>query len=168
MDIDHNVPIERLFRFSSHLEMYPELHGNIHAICFTLDNSAVAIQVAMEGIRAYRNLSGEELKTGAIVNYPSHHAMVDKPAVEDSNPLKNDGVSEGSSRLPIERDHSREPPTVRAVSTFCALQTIIIAVKVIHLSTVIMTIKDGKSKYSHALQQISNLLVIELRSMEAF
>ncbi|GBM95541.1 hypothetical protein AVEN_244261-1 [Araneus ventricosus] len=167
MDIDHNVPIERLFRFSSQLEMYPELHDKIHAICFTLDNSAIAIQVAREGIRVYRNLFGEELNPGIIANSSIHHTVANSPPLEDSNALENDKVSEGSSRFQIERDQNREIPTVKAVSTFCAFQTINVAVNLVHLSTVIMTVKDGKSKYSHALQQISNLLSEELRSMEA-
>ncbi|CAL1296609.1 unnamed protein product [Larinioides sclopetarius] len=164
MNIGHNVPIERLFRFSSQLEMYPELHRNIRAICFALDNSAIAIQVAREGNRVYRNMVGNSER---MANSSSLHAVADSPDLKDSNALQNERDLEGFSRSGAERDHGCEPSTVRAVSTFCAFQTINIAAKVVHLSTVIMSIKDNKSKYSHALKQISDLLALELRSMEA-
>ncbi|GFT73102.1 uncharacterized protein NPIL_678281 [Nephila pilipes] len=60
-----------------------------------------------------------------------------------------------------------EIPSLRAVSAYCAFQTIDVAINFLSLLSAVRVIREGKSKYSDALTEIESLLKLELQSIEA-
>ncbi|GBN63831.1 hypothetical protein AVEN_88578-1, partial [Araneus ventricosus] len=79
------------------------------------------------------------------------------------NTIQDDGTVESASNN--NAPFQAECPSVKAVSAFCAFQAIDIATSVVCLISAAMVIRDGKSKFSDAIKQISDLLEAELRSM---
>ncbi|GFU28150.1 uncharacterized protein NPIL_451461 [Nephila pilipes] len=57
-------------------------------------------------------------------------------------------------------------PSLGAISTFCAFQTIDIAVNVVFLLSAVRVIQKGESKYSDTLKELEKLLHLELLSIE--
>ncbi|XP_055925832.1 uncharacterized protein LOC129957519 [Argiope bruennichi] len=158
MHIGTDVTVDKLLKFSKELDVSPQLGDTV----VKLSESFKLLQVAKDGVKVYQNLFGE---SATSVESPRANQMPVASRNPDAMIASHD---EDSVELVSnhEAPFQAQSPSVKAISAFCAFQAVDIATCVVSLISAVTVIRDGKSKFSDAIKQISDLLDAELRSLE--
>ncbi|CAL1296618.1 unnamed protein product [Larinioides sclopetarius] len=157
MYIGSDVKVDKLLKFSKELDVFPQLSDTV----VKLNESFKILKVAKDGVNVYKNLFGDYAPT--TESLPRNDRSIVASNNDRMSTIQDDRNASTSSNnnAPNQATH----PSVKAVSAFCAFQAIDIASSVVSLISAAMVIRDGKSKFSDAIKQISDLLEAELRSM---